>query len=99
MFANFENDKKKNNDESLLNVFAWRGAKRCKSGRSRKDLSNEHLLAKIGFFQAKNEPRKIWIANASPGAGATSDTGKQRRACKSSAAKEGVALSCACLDR
>ena len=35
------------------------GAKECKSERSRKELSNEQLLAKIGCDTAENEPSKV----------------------------------------
>ena len=35
------------------------GAKICKSYRSREELSNKHLLAKIGFGTAENEPPKV----------------------------------------
>ena len=36
------------------------GAKECKSCRSRRELSNEYLIAKIGFDTAENEPLKVW---------------------------------------
>ena len=43
------------------------GAKACKSCRSRQELSNEYLLAKIGVdtaestaAAAENEPLKVW---------------------------------------
>ena len=35
------------------------GAKECKSCRSRRELSNEYLLAKFGVDTAENEPLKI----------------------------------------
>ena len=41
-------------------VFSVRsGAKACGSCRTRKMLSNEYLLAKIGFDTAENEPSKV----------------------------------------
>ena len=33
---------------------------KCKSCRSRQELSNEYLLAKIGVDTAENEPLKVW---------------------------------------
>ena len=59
--------------EALFMVFlldskgAWfslgfkrcKGAKVCKSCRSRQELSNEYLLAKFGFDTAENEPLKV----------------------------------------
>ena len=36
------------------------GAKACKSCRSRQELSNEYLLAKIGVDTAENEHLKVW---------------------------------------
>ena len=36
---------------------------KCKSCRSRQELSNEHLLAKFGFDTAENEPLKICKKN------------------------------------
>ena len=35
------------------------GAKACKSCRSRQELSNEYLLAKLGVDTAENEPLKV----------------------------------------
>ena len=35
-------------------------AKVCKSCRSRQELSNEYLLAKIGVDTAENEPLEVW---------------------------------------
>ena len=46
-------------DENLLNCRGRRGAKEYKSCRSRQELSNEYLLAKIGFDTAENEPSKV----------------------------------------
>jgi hypothetical protein len=46
----------KNCDYNLLNCWGRRGAQECKSCRSRQGLSNEYLLAKIGFGTAENEP-------------------------------------------
>ena len=36
------------------------GAKACKSCRSRQELSNEYLLAKIGVDTAENEALEVW---------------------------------------
>ncbi len=47
--------------EALFMVFLLdsKGAKACKSCRSRQELSNEYLLAKFGFDTAENEPLKV----------------------------------------
>ena len=45
-------------DKKLLGIGVWRGAKECKSSRSRKMLKNDYLVAKIGVDTAENEPRK-----------------------------------------
>ena len=47
---------------ALFMVFLLdsKGAKVCKCCRSRQELSNEYLLAKIGFDPAENEPLKVW---------------------------------------
>ena len=50
-------------DENLLNCRGRRGAKEYKSCRSRQELSNEYLLAKIGFDTAENEPLKVRITD------------------------------------
>ena len=39
--------------------FDSKGAKECKSDRSRQELSNEYLVAKIGFDTAENEPSEV----------------------------------------
>ena len=57
IFANFA----KLIDELLLEVCEWRGAKGCKSNRSRRELSNENLIVKSGFYTAENDLRKVWI--------------------------------------
>ena len=49
--------------ELLRNILALSGAKACKYCRSRQELSNESLLAKIGFDAAENEPRKVSITD------------------------------------
>ena len=46
-------------DEFLLNFLNLRGAKECKSCRSRKMLKNEYLVAKIGVDVADNGPSKL----------------------------------------
>ena len=47
--------------EALFIVFQLdsKGAKVCKSCTSRQELSNEHLLGKIGFDTAENGPLKV----------------------------------------
>ena len=52
-------------DENLLKFCEWSGAKECQSDRSRQELSNEYLVAKIGFDTAENEPLKVWITDLS----------------------------------
>ena len=44
----------------LLNFLGLSGAQTCKSYNSRQELSNEYLLAKIGFDTAENGPLKMW---------------------------------------
>ena len=46
--------------EILLKFWILSGAKVCKTCRSRKMLSNEYLLAKIGADTEENEPSKVW---------------------------------------
>ena len=56
--------------EKMLTIFGWnfeiwavqKYAKthKCKSCRSRQELSNEYLLAKIGVDTAENELLKVW---------------------------------------
>ena len=43
-------------DECFLNFWDLSGAKVCTSCRSRRELSNEYLVAKIGVDTAENEP-------------------------------------------
>ena len=43
-----------------------RCAKACRPCRSRQQLSNEHLLAKIGVDTNENEPSKVWPACLQP---------------------------------
>ena len=50
-------------DENLLKFCEWSGAKEYQSDRSRQELSNEYLIAKIGFDTAENEPLKVWITD------------------------------------
>ena len=42
-----------------LNFWIQRGAKACKSCRSRQELSNEHLLSKFGVDTAESGPLKV----------------------------------------
>ena len=56
MLANFA---KKKCDEKLLKFCESSGAKEYQSDRSRQELSNEYLIAKIGFDTAENEPLKV----------------------------------------
>ena len=51
---------RKNVDDFWLTFWDLSGAKVCKSCRSRHQLSNEYLLAKIGVDTAENEPLKVW---------------------------------------
>ena len=46
-------------DDIQLKIWIRNGAKVCRSGTSRQELSNEHLLAKIGFDTAENGPLKV----------------------------------------
>ena len=46
----------------VFQIFsAWdsKGAKECKSGRSRQELSNEYLAARFDFDTAGNDPSKV----------------------------------------
>ena len=52
-------------DENLLKFCDWSGAKEYQSDRSRQELSNEYLVAKIGFDTADNEPLKFCITGHS----------------------------------
>ena len=52
-------------NENVLNFCEWSGAKEYQSDRSRQELSNEYLVAKIGFDTAENEPLKVWITDLS----------------------------------
>ena len=47
-------------DDFSLKFSDWRGAKVCKSCRSRKMLQNDYLVAKIGFDTEENELLQIW---------------------------------------
>ena len=44
----------------LVFLLDSKGTQVFKSGRSRQELSNEYLLANIGFDTAENEPLEIW---------------------------------------
>ena len=52
-------------DDILLKFCEWSGAKEYQSDRSRQELSNKFLIAKIGFDTAENEPLKP-LANIFP---------------------------------
>ena len=52
---------RKDVDDFWLNFLDLSGAKACKSCRSRQELSNEYLLAKIGVDTAENEPFKVHL--------------------------------------
>ena len=43
----------------FANTLPRNGVKVCKSDRCREELSNEHLVAKIGFDTAENEPFEV----------------------------------------
>ena len=51
---------RKNVDDFWLKFCDLSGAKVCNSCRSRQELSNEYLPAKIGVDTAENEPLKVW---------------------------------------
>ena len=51
---------RKNVDDCWPKFGDLSGVKVCKSCRSRQELSNEYLLAKIGVDTAENEPLKVW---------------------------------------
>ena len=44
---------------SVSEICDWKGAKGCKSDRSRQEFSNESLVAQIGVGTAENEPLKF----------------------------------------
>ena len=50
---------RKNVDDFWLNFWDWRTVRRSALCRSRQELSNEYLLAKIGVDTAENEPCKV----------------------------------------
>ena len=47
------------NREKMLTIFGWNAL--C---RSRRELSNAYLLAKIGVDAAENEPLEVWGQNS-----------------------------------
>ena len=51
--------KHKKSDETLMNFWGRRGAKECKSDRSRQELSNQYFVAKFDFDTAENEPSEV----------------------------------------
>ena len=48
-------------DEILMKFCDRKGSKGCKSDRSRQELSNEYLFAKIGVDTAENKPLKVHL--------------------------------------
>ena len=58
---NFIIHSRKKFDDFWLKFWSLSGAKVCESCRSRQELSNEYLLAKIGVDTAENEPLKVWV--------------------------------------
>ena len=54
MFQNCENVRR-----NVVELPIRSGANVCKSCRSRRELSDEYLVAKIGFDTAENEPLKV----------------------------------------
>ena len=55
---------RKNVDDVWLKFWDWRTVQRSALCRSRRDLSNEYLLAKIGVDTAENEPLEVWRENS-----------------------------------
>ena len=51
---------RKNVDDFWLKFWDWRTVQRSALCRSRRELSNEYLLAKIGVDTAENEPLEVW---------------------------------------
>ena len=51
---------RKNADDFWLKFWDWRTVQRSALCRSRRELSNEYLLAKIGVDTAGNEPVEVW---------------------------------------
>ena len=51
---------RKNVDDFWLKFWDWRTVQRSTLCRSRRELSNEYLLAKIGVDKAENEPLEVW---------------------------------------
>ena len=48
-----------NAERCMVFLLDSKGAKVCKSCRSRQELSNEYLLAKFGVDTAENRPLKV----------------------------------------
>ena len=55
----FNIQSRKNVDDFWLKFWDWRTVQRSALCRSRRELSNAYLLAKIGFDTAENEPGKV----------------------------------------
>ena len=51
---------RKNVGDFWLKFWVWRTVQRSALCRSRRELSNEYLLAKIGVDTAENEPLEVW---------------------------------------
>ena len=51
---------RKNVDDFWLKFWDWRMVQRSALCGSRRELSNEYLLAKIGVDTAENEPLEVW---------------------------------------
>ena len=55
----FNIQSRKNVDDFWLKFWVWRTVQRSALCISRRELSNEYLLAKFGFDTAENEPCKV----------------------------------------
>ena len=58
ILLNFEVGEVQRNVNLIFNVGSFLPKGACKSDRSRRELSNEYLLANIGFDTAENEHSK-----------------------------------------
>ena len=55
---------RKNVDDFWVKFWDWRTVQRSALCRSRRELSNEHLLDEIGVDTAENEPVEVWGKNS-----------------------------------